>query len=828
MTPTRRMVRRAAWLLAGVVLSSGLAAPGWAASLTASDGICAEAASLTQLGDPRAAVAAIASARAADPGAAGSARLCAAEYGEAVLRETQAAGVATWAAHVAGDLAGRGSVIVAPPLPALCTGVRVATPAVISRQRAEELVRLAVAEARACDRHVKVAPAAEPTATRTHATLAQSSRSAWQHYRRTRLDPWVPVALAFLAWAALVLVLARLLLVLFGKLLGDQLSGTVWRRPRPVGRVVGWVALVVSGAVAVGPFSLLSIHLGPRLMISVLGLMVGLLVLVGGWLETSARSPARILVVAAGSVLVLAAVVDGAVGSGALLGPLIPHPWWGALAAVVAAVGFALAWGAGPRLSIASDGHVSAPSAEYLGALTRLLGCAPPRGLEVPLGTDADFLATLGILETSTNPWVAAVTRLVRLSRPPTPWRLTVTAHSEDALTASLTRNQRRIVSEMVERGAQFRCLEQVDVTEQPGLAPFPAALAVVSIAVEHGIPDGLAGATRWRSVALQYLGAVRPRGDLTARALFAEAVARDPQNLLAQIGYWHALYREAAAPEDLRRYRALLEDALTGHWLDAEPALRLRALYTRVAVGINLRSVDLGADENLEVRAGDLLGLSAQTPPEGAEVLWADLRLHAGVLVASIPTLPVPDLDAASPEGNGPGVDYLWACYFATNGADTARAVRHLRLADQDPDLALWRTSDPQLAALRGSEDYRREFGEPVPTDILTVPPFRDHAAALRSAGLVNLERLGLAEVSDLVALGVASPAAEWVIQLARFALTIPPDLEDWVVPIVATFAEQGLVAIPADDESLASLRDAILAACEPLRSSPDLDTWL
>ena len=138
-------------------------------------------------------------------------------------------------------------------------------------------------------------------------------------------------------------------------------------------------------------------------------------------------------------------------------------------------------------------------------------------------------------------------------------------------------------------------------VRSELDLAPFAVALAVVTIAREQDrTPPGLAGATRWQSVGLQYLGSLRPRGDASAQARFASAVADDPKNILAQVSYWNSLYRSADSATDLEQYRRLLEGVLNDATLcKREPSLRQRALYSRVAVGINLRSLDV-TDDNL------------------------------------------------------------------------------------------------------------------------------------------------------------------------------------------------------------------------------------
>lgn len=824
-------------MFVAVLVASGSAAP--TASATSPrilTSVCDTAADLTLLGDPAGAIKAITTLRAAEPVPAGTRPLCAREYADAASRQARASRLVAWANRLDAQVADATTfpLLLDGVPPKVCTGKPIDTASDVSKKRAEELIGLAARAAATCDRHNKAAMDLLTSLAPSDKTLAETSNTAWTRFRTTSLDPWVPLALAFLVWAAIVLVLARLLLVLLGRVPPTRKSAATLRGLRALGITTGWVALVLSGGLAVGATSLVQLQGGDRLALSVIVLFVATTVTVIGLLSAKAGTWPRVAVTLVGAVLALGAVVVAALtGALSVSGSLDPHIWWGAGAALVSAFAFALAWGAGPRLTITSKGDADAPATEYLRTLTTLLGASPPRGLEVPSGTDADFLTWIGISETPGNPLVAAVVRVLKLSLPPTPWQLVVTAHSADLMTAELTRNRRLVDTETIQRGAMFRFLDGVgaaDTDDTLPLAPFAAAFAVLRIASAHGLRQGLAGAQRPRSVALQYLGALRPRGDTSTEAIFAEALSRDPQNMLARISYWHSLYRAADSVEKLVRYRALLDGVLTGSSLADEPALRLRVLYTRVAVGINLRSLD-GVDPGLEAAATTLLAEAVRPLTDDAETFRNTLLESARVLVRSIPDVTDPTPDPEEPESNGPSVNYAWGCYFATNGEDPDRALRHLQLSNENPELAAWRRSDPQLKAFRDSQTYREAFGDPVPADILSVSPFRDHAQRLRSAGLVNAERLAEASVVDLADLGLKPPAARWVRQLALLGQSLPDGLAAWRVPIVAAFAEQGWVSVPSTAEERESLRDAITKACGPLTTSPDpgqLTTWL
>jgi hypothetical protein len=54
-----------------------------------------------------------------------------------------------------------------------------------------------------------------------------------------------------------------------------------------------------------------------------------------------------------------------------------------------------------------------------------------------------------------------------------------------------------------------------------------------------------LAGARSWRSVGMQYVGAIHGTDVKVSRQLFARAVEEDAENRLALVSYWNVLYRK-------------------------------------------------------------------------------------------------------------------------------------------------------------------------------------------------------------------------------------------------------------------------------------------
>lgn len=521
---------------------------------------------------------------------------------------------------------------------------------------------------------------------------------------------------------------------------------------------------------------------------------------------------------------------------GALLGVVVTAgpgwlvAWVGLTAA--GAVLLAAAWNAGRRLEITCP-ESSSLTSEHIHSLIRLLAPGVPLGVERPSGIDSKTLEEVGITTTSAVPWMAALARVAALARPPSPWLLVVAAHGDGALATRLTRNG-ELVSNAVIDPAEVRRVAGVadDATTTFELAVFPAAQAVMRIVTAYGDRTGLAGATGWLSLAYQHLAATLPRTSPHAQALAAQAVALDPANRLARLGYWQTLYREARTPEDLARYDALLRgldpaDNPADNPADADKSksatgadrgLRLRVLHTRLAVGINRLSAagePVRGDPQLVAIADQLCPLVDELWREERdqrrlgvlhETVLTHLRRSVAALVESVTdpdwTGP-PPLPTRTPESLGPAVNYSLACALATTGPRraqdrAARAVPHLRLADVDPVLEAWRDRDPQLAGIRGTEAYRRAFGPARPTDLLAVAPYAAHAARLRSVGLVGVETLAEARPAEFAGLELPAAEVRWLVALARCCRTLATRDATWAVAVTEVLAREGVRELP------------------------------
>ncbi len=665
---------------------------------------------------------------------------CAAEWSDAAVRSALATALLTWS-----QADPRSDLA-----PGTCTG------AAITGATRDALSAEALAQAEACDREVPGLAAAK-----SPPSLGARISTSWATFVTTNLTPWTSALVGVLGWAALGLVLARL----FTLILGLVRTGPVRRASSPIIRGAG-LAGIAAGAIL-------------------------------GVLSRTAHA--------------------------------VPHLGIGAAVAVtaVSAAGLAQYWRAGPRLQIVAASSEGVTADEITAAIRRM-GMDQPRGLEIPLGPDTDFIEAIGLSKFSDNVVVKALTIVAELVRPPMPWRLIIESNSADVLSAELLRNRRSVAGpEHYSRADLFRSLEGVDPPKDApalSIAPFPAALAVVTMAGIQDSPGspGLSGATDARSVAFQYLGAQLQRTDPRRSGLFALAVARDRDNWSALLSDWTQTYRysaDAAELETFRRLTAQLAPA-TGPGSTTAPGsseLRLRASYSRLAAGINRNAIlaaegrageDLADEATHLARSFGVTGYVAPDPPLAGRTRTFAERQQPAVLalISSVEGVTSPVARGAVTPGRvGPGAAYSWACSWATvRPVDPAAAVEFLKRADTFPELALWRTQDPQLARLRRTRTYVTAFGV---ADLFEIAPFARRARVLKGAGLTSTDTIAAAETADLAALGIRGAEARWLRELARLRSSLPASLTPWAGELLGTIAANGYPASATPLQQLADL---------------------
>ena len=359
-------------------------------------------------------------------------------------------------------------------------------------------------------------------------------RDAWDQFWEDRLAPSVALLATLLAVLAVQLVLARL--VALGR--GD------WTEPRAEPRF--WRALVRVGATAG--------MLGGAVMVSV-GLASVSASSSDDWLVPTGRVLA---VVAAGVALVAGGAsrsrrLIGLTSLSALMGVVIvgalavdvlwdvldgSSPWrtplWIVLSLLTGAVGVWLtAWLLATRLRLdvvvkGEDGSLSTTGVGTVVALLSELGAERTRGIEVPRG--ADVTALEGAFSTLPDNVVLRTLKglLVSLGGV-TPWTATIEG-SATSRSVSIRRNGQAVDSTVIDVAALVP--EVSDRTTDPATSTstvetpkaatseggataaepdaslrLAAAFILMTLSTKHPqIRAGLAGATRWESVGLQYI----------------------------------------------------------------------------------------------------------------------------------------------------------------------------------------------------------------------------------------------------------------------------------------------------------------------------------
>ncbi|MGB2556158.1 hypothetical protein [Cellulosimicrobium cellulans] len=470
-------------------------------------------------------------------------------------------------------------------------------------------------------------------------------------------------------------------------------------------------------------------------------------------------------------------------------------------------------------------------------ALLGELGAEPPRGLEVPRGTDISALSGSALSELPQGAFVKAVVSLAQGVVGSVPWRVTVEERDADHLAVVVTRNGRAAGSAALDRAGLLR-VDAADPTSaataaQVDLYRAAAAVVLLTLARHHAGFDGLCGATSWRSLALQYVA----QSDLAAapdreRELLARAVDVDPRNDLAQVALAHAEGRHHTLREDLDAYGRWLDRFVTrSEGRSGYRSLRLRAQYSRAATTVNAcfapgrdgddpagrldaTAVDAvrallealaaeraaGREDALVVRLQDAAESLYRQAEDAARALEPVRAQGAPPVPGTGPAEPTeptetprqrlrrayraalardPD-DGDPPPPTTPTGEYNLACTYAVradplDAEDALRTTDHLRRAVVLADLRAWLHDDPMLAAYRERPEYAAEFGQD-PLDLLAVAPFARYAPALRAWGLTTEQRIVAVPPPDLAALlGTTPEEAARVRAAAHLAADLP-----------------------------------------------------
>lgn len=689
-------------------------------------------------------------------------------------------------------------------------------------------------------------------------------RDAWDAFWEDQLAPSTALLATLLAVLAVLLVLARLV----------ALGRADWAEPRTEPRF--WRGLMRVGATAG--------MLGGAVMVSV-GLATVSASADEGWLVQTGRVLA-----------VVTAAVALAVGGGsrstwwarlmsvpslaglAILAALVADQLWDVLGSesdgrtslwlllsmLTAAVGVWLAaWLLATRLRLdvvvkGADGAFSTTGVGTVVALLSELGAERTRGIEVPRG--ADVTALEGAFSTLPDNVVLRTLKglLVSLGGV-TPWTATIEG-SATSRSVSIRRNGRAVDSAVIDvaalvptvasataadsdSGATPDATSKTDADDGDASAAEPdaslrlaAAFVLTTMSTKHSaIRRGLAGATRWESVGLQYIASAdltKPSDGPHRRAVLAAALDRDPGNLSARLAYRHALDRESTDRTTLELYRDWLRSfAKEEPGKELTRGLRLRATYTRVVVATNAAFAGgraTGGSAAISQALEEYQDIADGVRPDDPEhhlVRELEDRLEGlRHLVESNTEKPSPD----SPTGM-----YNLGCALASRhdlevpdartdagkARDDVEAVVWLRRAQENPLDRDWYLTDPQIAEFRRRAFFRAAFLAPPRQDFLDAALVTPYAASLRTAGLAH-PRLLAGALPSVVAAGAAIDRAQaaTLIRLAEVHANLVAYLETaavesggeaarplevWAVELLDRFVAQGRPSL----EDLAAL---------------------
>ncbi|MET7135496.1 hypothetical protein MT994_15430 [Cellulosimicrobium sp. MI9406] len=704
-----------------------------------------------------------------------------------------------------------------------------------AQARAEQALALDAQDARAA----AVVRAAQEEET----TVPDRAASAWDGFVEA-VSPLGPLLLALLVGVLVLAVVARLVVPV--TLRWPVLSAG----ERVRAGAAGWGALVAGAALLVwGPAAGASTWTGSgvagatlAVVVLVLGFVAGVVAvaLALGRLVAPGAGPDRtrwwawataVAGVAAVAAVVLSARALGGPGTVAA-GPVAA----GSLAAgaVVAALGVLLvATVLATRLRLTIEvtsgrsgdrttSHEGTGGARLV-ALLGELGAEPPRGLEVPRGTDISALSGSALSELPQGAFVKAVVSLAQGVVGSVPWRVTVEERDADHLAVVVTRNGRAAGSAALDRAGLLRFdpddPASAAAAAQVDLYRAAAAVVLLTLARHHAGFEGLCGATSWRSLALQYVA----QSDLTdapdrERELLARAVDVDPRNDLAQVALAHAEGRHHTLREDLDAYGRWLDRFVTrSEGRSGYRSLRLRAQYSRAATTVNAcfapgrdgddpagrldaTAVDAvrallealaveraaGREDALVVRlqdAVDSLYLQAEVaaralepvapqrvptapgtePGERAEPSETAETPRERLRRAYRAALARDPEGADAPSPTTPTGEYNLACTYAvrTTPLGAADALRTTDHLRRAVVLADLRTwlHDDPMLAAYRERPEYAAEFGQDPLDLLAVAPFARYAPALRAWGLTTEQRIVAVSPPDLAALLGTTP---------------------------------------------------------------------
>lgn len=568
-------------------------------------------------------------------------------------------------------------------------------------------------------------------------TPAQQAGNDWDRFVKNWATPWVPVGSAILGLVVLFLVLGRLLV--FVPRMPFFKIGSGWR----AGLLFGGLGLILLGSC---------------------GIVSGL----GG----------------------ASAGAGGASLARALWGIVVFEGGFVALAGAVA-----LAFYLSSRLRVAldvrgADGKTNEADSTHIVALLHELGAAPPRGIEMPVGTDVKALDDTALAVAFSNKLLAAAQKILTSMFGVTPWRATVSPVGENLLAVAVTRNGWTVGAASIDRKALGLSGDPAGAPSPAGKGPatkagtdartelhkMAAAFILATLARKHHGFEGLCGATDWRSLGLHSIATTGQWADAgTAEALLGKAVDLDQGSMLADIALQYYRLRKEEGRKALAGYAEWLDAKASGIRLDIDAGVKSWAGYGALLYRVEMTFLSVVLNLPLlpefdELRAKGRAvarGLLIELPP-GRDVpvpgpLAHSMLLHAALAYHDLsapgdaqfresglgynPAI-VPHFVDWYEEALGsvaPETAYAAACSIARESGlsqeeKEEKVIERLGYAFTDPGIKAWARSDPELQGLLGSSIKFREFmGLKPRDDYWKLDPFVPYEKQLRAAGVAR-----------------------------------------------------------------------------------------
>lgn len=511
-----------------------------------------------------------------------------------------------------------------------------------------------------------------------------------------------------------------------------------------------------------------------------------------------------------GSVCMVPALSAAATAAGLIriVWGLVALQW--AFVALCGAVALALYLSSRLRVSLdvrGPDGKSNEADTAHIAALLHEFGAAPPRGIEIPEGTDVDDLGDTTLAMKFSNKLLAAAQTVLTSIFGVTPWRVAISPVGENALAVAVRRNGWTIDAVNIDRRVVGLAGEQAGAAEgkaaaskagsnvQAELHKMAAAFILVTLARKHHGFDGLCGATDWRSLGLHCIATTDPGiAEEQETKLLGAALDYDAGNMLAEVALKHSLFRETTNDKTLRAYADWLWRRASAIRKDLEgdtksatgyAPLLYRIELTFLNVVLNLTIQEPKSDDAWRRRARDIAGKLVQelAPSERLQIPgpWAHaMRLYAALAYKDLD--PAQDQTAVPSHKElyeealrsiAPSTAYNAACSIARNKGLAAKeeVERRLEYAFAGSGTRKWARKDPELAELRKNEDFLKFLGVARRQDFWKLEAFEPYEKQLRKAGIASPRDLYAHEVgqSDISAYLQVNPLV--IKRLARLA---------------------------------------------------------